>query len=81
MNRIEGQRWEVAVDAARAATSSPAEQVRWRPLLQEWRERSARRRALASVPARDLRDAGLSIEAVEHELAQPFWRALGTERK
>jgi uncharacterized protein YjiS (DUF1127 family) len=98
MNRIEAQRWESAADAARAATSIPAEDVvgrepdrigsaapglgaRWRPLLREWRARSRRRRALAKIPARDLRDAGLSLEAVEHELAQPFWRPLGIERK
>ena len=81
MNRIEAHRWEGAADAARAATSSPAENVGLGPLLREWRERSGRRRALARVLARDLRDAGLSVEAVEHELAQPFWRGLGTERK
>jgi uncharacterized protein YjiS (DUF1127 family) len=52
-----------------------------RALLSEWRERRRLRRELARVPARDLLDAGLSLEAVEHEVAQPFWRPLDVERK
>jgi uncharacterized protein YjiS (DUF1127 family) len=64
MNRIEAQRWEGALVAARAASSAPAGPVGLQPLLREWRERRRLRRALAQVSARDLLDAGLSIAAV-----------------
>ena len=96
MNRIEAQRWDSAVHAAHAASSLPADdfgyveprhvegaasgQGLW-ALLGQWRERRRLRRELARVPARDLLDAGLSLEAVEHEIAQPFWRPLDRERK
>lgn len=61
------------------AASGPG--ARLRVQLREWGERRRLRRALARAPARDLLDAGLSLEAVEHELAQPFWRPLDCERK
>ena len=77
MNRIEAHRWK----AAEAAKTDASPLVQARPRLQEWRERRRLRQALARVPARDLRDAGLSREAVGHEVAQPFWRPLGLERK
>jgi uncharacterized protein YjiS (DUF1127 family) len=87
MDRIEAQKWDAAMDAARAASSLPVENAAapgagaLRALLREWRARNRARRALARAQARDLLDAGLSLEAVEHEIAQPFWRPLGRERK
>lgn len=81
MNRIEAQRWEAALADAQATTSAAAGAIGLQPLLREWLERRRLRRALAQVPARDLLDAGLSIAAVEHEVAQPFWRPLDRERK
>ena len=50
-------------------------------LLSEWRRRARARRELAGVPARDLKDAGLTPEMAAHEAAQPFWRPLNAERK
>jgi uncharacterized protein YjiS (DUF1127 family) len=88
MDRIEAQKWDAAMHAAHEASSLPTDVVatpsggaRLHAVLTEWRERSRARRALARVPAHDLLDAGLSLEAVEHEIAQPFWRPLSRERK
>jgi uncharacterized protein YjiS (DUF1127 family) len=49
--------------------------------LPVWLDRTRRRRELARIGARDLKDAGLSLEAVEHEIGRPFWRPLDRERK
>ena len=40
-----------------------------------WLERSRQRRQLAELDDRLLRDIGVSRAEVEHEIAQPFWRA------
>lgn len=40
-----------------------------------WLERSRQRRHLGELDDRLLRDIGLSRAEVEHEVAQPFWRA------
>lgn len=95
MNQIETRRWRDSVDLARSAASAPDDDFGYleprKPrseragllgsLLSAWRGRLRARRALARIPARDLKDAGLSLDAVQHELAQPFWRALNRERK
>jgi uncharacterized protein YjiS (DUF1127 family) len=39
-----------------------------------WRRRAHERAELARWEDRDLRDAGLSRSALQHELAKPFWR-------
>lgn len=97
MKHIEATRWDVAPIAAGAAASAAVDDLgyldprpaRNAPGLGErlltafgiWLERARARGALARVPSRDLRDAGLSIEAVGHELGRPFWRPLDRERK
>jgi uncharacterized protein YjiS (DUF1127 family) len=96
MKHIETTRWELSPEPAGSATSGPVDELGYldpstpaapgaaRRLLgfpALWFQRVRRRNALARTPARDLRDAGLSLEAVAHELAQPFWRPLGAERK
>lgn len=97
MNHVETRRWDHARTDARAASSLPIDDLGYldprRPeqasprlggllgLPAVWLERGRRRRALARISARDLKGAGLSLEAVEHELARPFWRPLDVERK
>jgi uncharacterized protein YjiS (DUF1127 family) len=49
--------------------------------VREWRERVRQRRELAFISARDLRDAGLSLENVHFEINHPFWQPLSRERK
>lgn len=65
-----------------SADATPAA-VRRRPVWQAlaaawrlWRERTAARRALATVDARTLRDIGIPPELVDYELAQASWRPL-----
>ncbi len=44
-------------------------------LLRLWLRRSADRRALAGLDARDLRDIGMTRADAQHEAAKPFWRS------
>lgn len=44
--------------------------------LNTWRQNALARRQLAGISARDLRDAGISVNQVNFELNQPFWRKL-----
>lgn len=94
MNPIEARRWRESLDLARHAASGlcddfgyvePRAAAREAPpprgALSAWRARARARRELARIPARDLEDAGLSVQAVEYELTQPFWRPLNLERK
>jgi uncharacterized protein YjiS (DUF1127 family) len=39
-----------------------------------WQERRRQRSALSRLDNRMLRDIGLSLADVEHEIAKPFWR-------
>jgi len=49
--------------------------------IRQWHERVRRRRDLACVSARDLRDAGLSLENMDFEMNRPFWQPLSVNRK
>jgi len=53
----------------------------WSPILglivaapREWRRRQARRRELASLDERTLRDIGLDRGVVDYEVSRSFWR-------
>ena len=43
-------------------------------MLAVWRDRSAQRRALASLSEYQLHDIGLSRSQVSCEIEKPFWR-------
>jgi uncharacterized protein YjiS (DUF1127 family) len=55
---------------------SPSTQSAWLArlvgALSHWQQRAHDRRALAGLSERDLRDLGLSREAIEHQVGKPF---------
>lgn len=56
---------------------SPRLLRRWVLTMALWRERTARRRSLAQMDARSLRDAGISPAAAAYEAGKSFWQPMG----
>jgi len=59
---------------------SPRLLRRWALTLALWRERTARRRGLARMDARSLRDAGISPAAAAYEAGKSFWEPMSDLR-
>jgi uncharacterized protein YjiS (DUF1127 family) len=54
---------------------APRRRERLIALFKEWRNRSAGRRALATMSARSLQDIGVTPYEAYLEVNKPFWRA------
>lgn len=69
------------IEVVHNQTTIWAEAGRIGSCIVEWRNRIRLRRQLTHISARDLRDAGLSLENVAFEMNRPFWQPLNGERK